>query len=50
MFLLQLNVDTYATDGKIDEIRKARGYSYEDEVRMLAFEMAIRNNNPQFTD
>lgn len=29
----QLNATTYATDGVLDEIRKTRGYSYEDQVR-----------------
>lgn len=28
----QLNADTYQMDGKLDKIRKERGYSYEDEV------------------
>ncbi|XP_028156580.1 1,2-dihydroxy-3-keto-5-methylthiopentene dioxygenase-like [Ostrinia furnacalis] len=27
-----LNVDTYATDGVFDKIKKDRGYSYEDEL------------------
>lgn len=34
--ILQLNADTYSTDGKIDKIRKDRGYSYEDEVSSFA--------------
>lgn len=50
MYLLQLNADTYTTDGKIDKIRKERGYSYEDEVGMLAFKIAIWNTNSQFPD
>ncbi|XP_031640599.1 1,2-dihydroxy-3-keto-5-methylthiopentene dioxygenase [Contarinia nasturtii] len=28
----QLDADTYNVDGKLDRIRKDRGYSYEDEI------------------
>lgn len=28
----QLDADNFKTDGKLDKIRKDRGYSYEDEV------------------
>lgn len=28
----QLNADTYNVDGKLNKIRKERGYTYEDEV------------------
>lgn len=28
----QLNVDTYATDGVLEGIRKQRGYTYEDQI------------------
>lgn len=34
-FVTQLNAETYSTDGKIDNIRKDRGYSYEDEVSIF---------------
>ncbi|KRT84487.1 hypothetical protein AMK59_1920, partial [Oryctes borbonicus] len=27
-----LNVDTYATDGVLEKIKKARGYTFEDEL------------------
>lgn len=27
-----MNADTYQTDGRLDAIRKERGYTYEDEV------------------
>uniref|UniRef100_A0A336MGM1 Acireductone dioxygenase n=1 Tax=Culicoides sonorensis TaxID=179676 RepID=A0A336MGM1_CULSO len=27
-----INADTYVEDGKLDELRKTRGYSYEDEI------------------
>lgn len=29
---IKLNAATYDADGKLDAIRKKRGYSYEDEV------------------
>lgn len=35
LFNQQLNVDTFQTDGKLDKIRKERGYSYEDEVKTI---------------
>lgn len=29
---MQLNVDTFETDGVLDALKKQRGYSYEDEI------------------
>ncbi|KAL3286020.1 hypothetical protein HHI36_000533 [Cryptolaemus montrouzieri] len=28
----KLNVDTYATDGELENLKNARGYTYEDEI------------------
>lgn len=48
----QLNADTYQTDGKLQQIREERGYSYEDEVgynynyhRSLSTECAISDHS-----
>lgn len=29
-----MNAATYTTDGILDDLKKKRGYSYEDEVRV----------------
>ena len=31
---LQLNADTFDTDGVVDQIKKERGYNYEDVVEI----------------
>lgn len=45
--ICQLNADTYSTDGRIDAIRKERGYTYEDEVSTkLSHVFWVQNFNP----
>jgi hypothetical protein len=35
--MIKLDPINYKEDGKLDRIRKQRGYSYEDEVRVNLF-------------